>query len=509
MSDDDPSSNGHGRKRPLEQESTANKPSHHGRKSASASDKIPAKHSDLSSLLCQSGDKEATHYGELVNACNDLSTTIHQSVNKMDTAHPQQANFLRSWLATGVARVLQNRMNDPLPSTVTTVAPAPPPTGNKKDNPPAQMTTYATAAASANSSEPAQKKQVMKASPPRDQGKSDRRIMVRLPENHPARLTDLYALRLKIRAATKHADIVQDVWSVPSGFTILTPSPAKAAQLLEDAESIRVALAATSVERQESWSTFVVGPVAKTQYKLFGSTKVSMEDIRSELATVEDRMPITNVSWTKKSETTQLHEGFIRVCVRSYEAHKFPASLRLFGRPVSVQMIKKKPIVASCTRCFGFHHERNCARVQRCFKCGDHAHDEQCTKPARCLNCRGPHSSTYNDCPAKPRVVNGQIMRVKKEQLKPIRSAQGRAYAALHPTEQAHIGAEKPESDQHQSHMAMETDGEPSGEQNTDQATQKKAQTDHPNKPAQPPTAATENPFSALQETEQQQNERS
>lgn len=137
---------------------------------------------------------------------------------------------------------------------------------------------------------------------------------------------------------------------MPSGFTIMTPSPAKAAQLLEDAESIRVALAASRVERQESWSTFVVGPIAKTQNKLFGSTKVIIEDIRSEIATVKDSMPITNVDWTKKSETTQLREGFIRVCLRSYEAHKSPATLRLFGRPVSVQMIKKKPVVTSCSR---------------------------------------------------------------------------------------------------------------------------------------------------------------
>lgn len=511
MPGNDPSIQGPSRKRSREPEPTVHEPVHQEpSKPAPAREKSSASPSDLSSLLRQSGDSEATQYGELVVACNDLSATINQSINKMDKSHSHQATFLRAWLATGVARVLQNRLDDHSAPAASSTAPAHSSLANKPEKPnahTAQKATYATAAASAVQSEPAHKKQITKASPPRDQGKNDRRVMVRLSDDHPARSADPYTLRLKARAATKHADIVQDVWPVPSGLTIMTPSPAKAAQLLEDAESIRIALAAASVERQESWSTFVVGPIAKTQNKLFESTKVTMEDIRSELAMVEDRMAVTNVSWTKKSEATQLHDGFVRVCVRSHEAHKFPSRLRLFGRPVSVQLIKKKPTVASCSRCFGFHHERNCPRLQRCSNCGEHAHEEKCTKPARCVNCRGPHASTCSDCPARPRVVNGQVTRVKKQQLKSIRSAQGQAFAALHPAEGAPSGDQAAKDKTEQSQEAMETDGEPS----SDRTTLPEKQADGDSQPAQPATqtVATENPFATLQEPDQDQDTQS
>lgn len=101
-------------------------------------------------------------------------------------------------------------------------------------------------------------------------------------------------------------------------------------------------------------------------------------------------------------------------------------------------------------------------------------------------------------------MVNGQITRVKREQLMSIRSAQGRAFVAFHSAKQTPAGTEKPGSDQRPSGMAMETDGEPSEGQNSDQFTCKEAQTDQADKPALPLTTATKNPFSALRESDQQ-----
>lgn len=216
----------------------------------------------------------------------------------------------------------------------------------------------------------------------------------------------------------------------PSGLTILTPTPTKAVSLLQDSEKIRVATGASAVEKQEKWSTFIVGPILKRHDGFERPVDITPDKVREELSGSIDKDTLKLVAWTKNSADPHLIEGYARVCVASTQASRFPMRLRLFGRPVNVSRVKNKPTVPQCTRCYGFHHERNCAKPSRCEDCGGLKHDgSPCEQPARCLNCRGAHRSSNLLCPARPRIVEGRVVRLSKSRLQSIRQVEGKAYA--------------------------------------------------------------------------------
>ncbi|KHJ31787.1 putative effector protein [Erysiphe necator] len=72
-----------------------------------------------------------------------------------------------------------------------------------------------------------------KPSPPQGQGREDRRVMIRLRKDHEVRKTDSFLLRQQIQKLIPDPTLVSDAWHAPSGITILAPSPAKAAAILQ------------------------------------------------------------------------------------------------------------------------------------------------------------------------------------------------------------------------------------------------------------------------------------
>ncbi|POS83267.1 hypothetical protein EPUL_005854 [Erysiphe pulchra] len=102
-----------------------------------------------------------------------------------------------------------------------------------------------------------------KPTPPQGQSQEDRRIMIRLDKDHEARKVDMFLLRQQIRKLTPESSLVCDVWYAPSGIAILAPTPAKAAAILQIKDLIANRFGNATVERQESWTTFIVGLLPK------------------------------------------------------------------------------------------------------------------------------------------------------------------------------------------------------------------------------------------------------
>lgn len=163
-----------------------------------------------------------------------------------------------------------------------------------------------------------------------------------------------------------------------------------------------MALNATRLELQEDWTTFVIGPIPK---HLHTDTLVTIttDHVIAELSSYVDSTHIRKLEWTNKSHQLTT-EGYIRALVTSLKPLLFPAKLRLFGRPVTVNRIKRKVSIPVCERCFAYHHTRTCARLCRCSDRSKPRHDGPCTHPERCLNCLGPHKTTDNNCLARPKI---------------------------------------------------------------------------------------------------------
>lgn len=391
---------------------------------------------NLNEFLKQSSDPETARLADVVCWCDKISGTLHEILTPFSASHPKEGDFLRSWLSVGVGRIIQGKTDTVPQNSQTSSQPSSDEAKNTGHSKPSKK-SYA-AAALATGSEPDEKRRVLKATPPRKQGDNDRRVMIRLAANHPARAMEAYAVREKIRTLVKDPKLVVDVWHVNSGVTILTPSPAKAAQVLQDSDKLKTELTAEKVEQQDNWTTHVIGPVMKRQKSWDTILDVTEDMVKAELeAATEDKIPIQALCWTKRTADPHLAEGYIRACVKTSHSGHFPSRLRLFGRPVSVLRIKAKPTVHHCTRCHGFHHERTCARLRKCGKCGESDHaDAPCSKPDRCLNCRGPYPSDHAHCPAAPKVISGKLVTPPKRELRAIRTQGGREYLIKYPKAQ-------------------------------------------------------------------------
>ncbi|KAI1004367.1 hypothetical protein K3495_g3845 [Podosphaera aphanis] len=215
--------------------------------------------------------------------------------------------------------------------------------------------------------------------------------------------------------------------SVPSEVAILAPTPAKAAEILQAKTGIEESFGNARVERQEIWSTFVIGQI-RIKVRYLDGLRDPMDGLLQEqLAFVRDVVPIRYMNWTRRSQNDEPY-GYIRICVPDSQVGRSPSRLHVFGEAVSVQRIRKCQQILVCSRFHGFQATHTCARTTTRQNCGADAHLGNCEKSFMCLNCRGPHSSTDISCPARPRRMNGVFVRPTGAQLKHSRMAGKREF---------------------------------------------------------------------------------
>ena len=136
------------------------------------------------------------------------------------------------------------------------------------------------------------KRQTTKATPPKGQGREDRRVMIRPGPEHEARKTGAFELRQKVQELVSDKSLVSDVWAVPSGVAILAPTPAKAAAILQNKTAIEDRFGSATVERQEKWTNFIIGPIPKKVRCLDGFRDPMDGLLSEELAAVKEIIPI-------------------------------------------------------------------------------------------------------------------------------------------------------------------------------------------------------------------------
>ncbi|CAD6505223.1 BgTH12-00716 [Blumeria graminis f. sp. triticale] len=231
-----------------------------------------------------------------------------------------------------------------------------------------------------------------------------------------------------------------------NGVAVLAASPAKAASILQHSEAIAARFGNATVERQETWTIFVVGHIPKKVNTLDGAYD-PLEGLLLEepaIRAIKDDTPIRHIAWTRRSIDYLSPFGHIRIHVPEARAHKVPSRMQLFGQATSIQRVSNKQLLRTCNKCFGFHATRTCARQFKCASRGMDSHEGPCTRQIQCLNCRGPHESTDTSCPARPRRDHGVFVRPTGAQLRHIRAAGRRELANTlrHTQESAEGGAE-------------------------------------------------------------------
>jgi hypothetical protein len=124
-------------------------------------------------------------------------------------------------------------------------------------------------------------------------------VIIYIDKGHPIKQEDPYTIRQKLGQILKNDKIAKDVWAIPSGFTVLASTPAQAATIIVYASEIENTIGSAKVERQEKWTTFVVGPILKRIQTINGIIDPVAEGlIHTKLQLVHDNIPIHRLEWT-------------------------------------------------------------------------------------------------------------------------------------------------------------------------------------------------------------------
>ncbi|POS82522.1 hypothetical protein EPUL_005211, partial [Erysiphe pulchra] len=133
------------------------------------------------------------------------------------------------------------------------------------------------------------------------QSKEDRRVIIRLGQNHEARKCNPFQLRQTIQKLVLDKGLISDVWTVPSGIAIIALTPSKAAAIMQYKKEIETRFGKATFEQQETWTKFVIRPISKKIRGLDGSIDPMNGSLLEKLGSIRDHVPIPHIGWTSRS----------------------------------------------------------------------------------------------------------------------------------------------------------------------------------------------------------------
>ena len=275
-------------------------------------------------------------------------------------------------------------------------------------------------------------KPILPTTPRTDQiRKTDNRIFIRLPQDHPSRAHHVHAVKA---ALTKNLELEHDslktVQKVKSGIALVPTNEKQAEQILTKSQEITATLGGI-VEKAEQWHTYIIDHVPRKLHSLDGTRWNVTEDYaREEVQSVTGFTPV-KIAWSRKSNENLAPTGTI---VASFKQSIRP--FRIFCTSSIARKITKSPRPSQCPKCWGFHDARICNQEPKCKQCGTTGH-LSCQAAPKCSNCKGPHPADESYCPARPVVRGGIIRPLTQPELKRIRQAGHRAWQLVNPSTHA------------------------------------------------------------------------
>lgn len=254
------------------------------------------------------------------------------------------------------------------------------------------------------------------------QAKSDLRVFIRLPLNSPERHHSALAIFLALcdpKIGCK--ELVQEVLSVNSGFAIVPKDKEALKTLLTTKKAfIQTLFSVAKIESSQNWAAYRLSGIPRSieavEINNKGAITATLVPTTAEVVAtaIKERIGIapTKVDISSKSLTSELFFTTWTVFFKEEEAqdHAIPDTTSLLGRRVFFKPLPKVSTVVQCSRCWGWHNQRNCGKNQRCRLCGTTQHSEdfhpkclnhtQCK--LKCLHCSGPHPSDDPKCLLRP-----------------------------------------------------------------------------------------------------------
>ena len=243
----------------------------------------------------------------------------------------------------------------------------------------------------------------------------DRRLFMRLPEDHAYRQLTAPEARASIAS-----ELDLEITDIPRALPVKTGWALQGKD--EDVRQTIITKGRAkgwTIEESTVWYSYAVADVPKL-LRTHNGVKPALEVLPQEIEGTTGRKA-QNI---RPSHHLNDNADLQNLIVSFTEPVKSGFRL-LSSKPA--RRIEKRVKITQCENCLNFHDGRDCVRAAKCKNCGKEPHGE-CTIPTRCANCRGPHS--YNDlsCQARPKEINGKIQRPSYKQLAALRQLGENSY---------------------------------------------------------------------------------
>jgi len=252
------------------------------------------------------------------------------------------------------------------------------------------------------------------------------RLFLRLPAEHPARQASPHATLQKLRSnlepTVTHA--IKEIQHVPTGLAIGPKDTQSGEILLNKKEEIQQVIQGSNAEPEQKWAIFVI-PGAIKQYTGYDGSVVTVSEqaAREEFKLQTGTMPL-KLHWSRKNhEHNTNNTATMILAVSESTAPKIPPWIHFFGKNLRIKRKNINPKIQQCTRCWDYHNPRACTRRPKCRLCGAKDHTEENHKEGahQCANCLGPDPADHAQCPVRPSIKQGILVRVPKTQVAAIR----------------------------------------------------------------------------------------
>jgi hypothetical protein len=441
---------------------------------------LPGPEGPLQTALRESTAAAAIRATEGQRIFSPVAAFLDQHRNQTSGLPPHLQRALAS-LSDDLAAVAQRHfdafISGTTPENLTSTslsASRPPPPPPSRPLPGLAQSTYAAAASSPVLAQSSPTAKPTKKTPSK-QLAPDNRLFVRLPNAHPARDMQAYAIYASLRTQLRsNGSVLKEVQPTKTGFALCPSSPNGLSALEAQKEAISTFFGDCQVESGTRWISYRVTNVPRSIGQLSPDNKYSLVlvDSKAVASAVTDATGLTPISVTETSfSASNPHLAHSSWFVNFSEGTKtpLPHQLRLFGAVASARLMARKTTVIQCNRCWMWHNSRSCARPPRCRLCGSTEHPEQshsnrCSAPhphqcpPRCLHCHGPHPADHPDCLLRPSKLNTAYTKAQKSEIRKSCSA-----ALARTRTEMGCSIQPPVSSQEQ--MAVDTEPTPSPSQ--------------------------------------------
>lgn len=254
--------------------------------------------------------------------------------------------------------------------------------------------------------------------------KPDRRVLIRMAPDRAAEQT-AYSIKKHLLVTLRlRPTQILDARRIRTGWSVSPDTTETQETILSEQHKWLPALNATQADRQETWYTFIVDNCPRHLRDITGEHTPLMDAAYDEIVTAAGQAPVNFHIRNKDDNSTP--NAMLIVSFKEKQA----GGWRLFGMSEKARLATSRVTLAQCQQCWEYHQTAACMRTACCKNCGSRDHADDCSEHPRCTNCRGPHAADDTRCYARPKIIDGSVMKLSKFKREIARRQGARDYAA-------------------------------------------------------------------------------